>query len=517
MKKLFSMLALTCIGVVVTIHEVRAVTPTSGTATVNIRVFNADGTAVSDDFGIFVKGWGLGRHATDQTNNVWQLTIDFANASKNPDEWGVTPADEVDAIFIIPYDFPETAGEWWENKLIGHINNELLSGEQEVVPIDIRGMLDGGTYDYTYMIGASHVFEEGDEKSQFDKAGFGTLHFVYYDPLEEYDEWNMWIWDTGSDGTEIGDDLWGGSGVPFQWDYNLYYEGATGSFRSAVFNIAADAEDSVGAIVRTDGWSKQCEDDLEIDVTDIKGSGFKTVYYIAATCEVLTDYQAFMEAAFLFEIGDASALSPRAIELVFNRLVSIKDENDELIPEINTNFIIKDDSGTVIPYESVSFDTVASETDEFAIILSEANALDALNKTYTIEYEAIDLTTSTTSISMDTSPPVFIIVKDEFDIDFGDEDFKLPAFEVEDVNAKGETVTLTNRVHITSGILDTGKTGKYEIVLSVTDDWGHTTEKIITVNVGESSNTGSIILFAGIGGAVVVAVGATIFILKRKG
>ena len=234
---------------------------------------------------------------------------------------------------------------------------ESLDGDKpnkEIVIRDEDGDFEGFNDD-----GEKHVFVyEGmaDVIYQDDMFGpmledTGTLSVVFYDPDEysEIEDWEIWTWGAGDNGFVANDD---DGGVPL--DTILGVDGQlidNAMFRVAHIPIGDDAEDEVGVLFRTLGsWSDQT-DDFDIDVTDIKGEGFKTVFFGGE--EQFDSFEALEAFAMPAEIEDASALDPGSILVEFNKSIQVMEDEEDIFND--DWFSVEDANGNTVEIETVTY------------------------------------------------------------------------------------------------------------------------------------------------------------------
>ncbi|MFH5882341.1 pullulanase-associated domain-containing protein [Liberiplasma polymorphum] len=370
--------------------------------------------------------------------------------------------------------------------------------------------------------GEKHVFVfEGSNEIVYQdenfgplREGFGTLTVVYFDPTQEYENWNVWNWGTG--GTEAGDQF-GGSGVPFSATIGV--DGMTIGdpvFKAVHFSIAPDASDDMGFIVRTDAWDKQCGDDLFIDISDIKGSGFKTVFYIAGTCEFIEDFVTFEATANAFEIESLSVIGVQSFTLKFNKPVRVANEEGSIFDA--EWFTLTDKNGNVVAIENINYISGANNVEEFTLFLTEAVQLSGGNSPYTVTFSREEGEELTFEFSLPSTPPtISIIGGTNITLQVGDT-YSLPAFSATEF-VNGENVPLFNvSIKEGHGYLHTGIPGTYEIIIIAVDRYNNVAERTITITVeGEESGMGALgiaLIYVSI--AVPVLAGGTVAFLKMR-
>ena len=309
--------------------------------------------------------------------------------------------------------------------------------------------------------------------------GFGTLMVVYFDPAQEYEGWNIWTWGTGTNGSAPAND----TGVPFA--ARLDVDGGIVDqemFRVAFLSIAPDADDTIGFIVRTDAWAKQFEDDLFINVADIKGEGLQTMFYIGGTGDFIEDFATFEAIANAFEIETALFQDRLSLLLNFNKPIQVA-VNDGEESVFNKNwFTVKNAQGATVPIANVAFEQGVNSVDEFMIIFE--NELSAAQGPFTVEFES---GFSGAQASVETNvpaiaPTITIIGSTNVTLELGDR-YSLPTFRATE-DFHGATIPIfTARVKDGHGFLSTREAGIYELVLTASDRFGNVAEQTITVTV----------------------------------
>lgn len=132
-----------------------------------------------------------------------------------------------------------------------------------------------------------------------------------------------------------------------------------------------------------------------------------------------------------------------------------------------------------VAIEAINFNKTAETTNEFVIILAEANKLDS-TKEYTLIYnnglEGNDAKVAEAPIAMDTEAPVITLISEDDDLKIvqGSKFDLFPLYRVTD----DRDSNLQNRVYVKvgQGTLNTGVAGEYPITLVVEDTWGNVGE-----------------------------------------
>ena len=311
------------------------------------------------------------------------------------------------------------------------------------------------------------------------RDGFGTLMIVYYDPAESYDGWNIWTWNTGTDGSEPAND----TGVPFA--AKLDVDGGTVGqemFRVAFMSIAPDASDEVGFIVRTDAWAKQWDEDLLIDVTAIKGSGLQSVFYIGDSDEFYDDFASFEAVANMFEVTTAEFQDLNSLLIEFNKPVQVAQGEDNTSIFDASWFKFENRNGNTVAVSNISYEQGVNAVSRFMLIFTNELTHAAGPYTLTFQNDPEGLPTVLEVALPSEAPTITIIGSTNVTLELGDR-YSLPTFRAAE-NFYGENVPIyTARVKAGHGYLSTQEAGIYEIVLTATDRFGNVAEETITVTV----------------------------------
>jgi hypothetical protein len=326
--------------------------------------------------------------------------------------------------------------------------------------------------------GSNEVYTAEEGMPFFQQDGFGTLVVVYYDTAESYAGWNIWNWGTGTGGTMAGD-AFGGSGVPFQYELGIDQGTEPGKFRVAVFNIAEDADDTMGFIVRTDAWEKKFAEDLFLDISGIKGSGTQFSFYIAGEGDFYDNFSDFEATVNFFEISSSQALDPNSVEVVFNKDV-ITSVDDEIVFDPDT-FTLTDKDGAAVAIDSVSFNSTTDVNTTFTLILGDD--LTGEMGPYTVSYAPDAENTYTSEFEVDSeAPTITIIGARNVELELGDT-YSLPTYTATDTVGEESVQLYTIRVKEGHGTVDTRNAGIYEVVITANDKFGNVNEETITVTV----------------------------------
>ncbi|MFW5864579.1 MAG: pullulanase-associated domain-containing protein [Candidatus Izemoplasmataceae bacterium] len=377
---------------------------------------------------------------------------------------------------------------------------------------DFVGFDENGVKHVFVYEGTNEVLDQ-DEVHGPLREGFGTLSVVYWDPIQEYDDWDIWTWETGTDGSVPVED----NGIPFVG--TIGFDGMTIGdpiFKVAHLSIASDASDEIGFIVRTAGFAeKQCPDDMLVDVTDIKGSGHKTVFYMAGTCEFIETFEEFEAIANAFEITDVSLNDTASFTIGFNKPIEVVEDEVEIF-DLDW-FTLTDKDGNPVDLASGNFVQGTDNVEEFTLFLDSEELSGALSP-YTLTFSRNEDEEVTKEITVPSTPPTISIVGGtSVTLELGDT-YSLPSFSAtEFVNE--ENLPLYNvRVKEGHGYLNTGEAGVYEIVIIATDRYNNVAERTITVTVeGEEAGMGALgIVLISVGVAIPVLAGGTVAFLKMR-
>lgn len=349
----------------------------------------------------------------------------------------------------------------------GDIDNKSIPLRDEAG--EFVGFDENGIKHVYLLQGTDAVYTSTEGMPFMGQEGFGDLVVIYSDPAESYTGWNMWTWGTGTGGSE--------APVEFQWDLGIDGGANGGQFRVAVFNIAEDADDTIGFIVRTDSWEKKFADDLYIDVTAVKGSGTQFIFYIAGEGIFHDTFEDFEATVNFFEIASTTALDPNSVEVVFNKDVVTAVE--DVVTFDSSTFSVADKNGDDVAIDSVSFNSTTDVNDTFTLILEDSLMGDM--GPYTVTYAPDEVYTSEFVVDA-VAPNITIIGSTDVELELGDT-YSLPTYTATDTEGE-ETVQIYDvRVKDGHGTVDTRNAGIYEVVIEAHDKFGNTTEKTITVTV----------------------------------
>ena len=363
----------------------------------------------------------------------------------------------------------------------GLLDPEDLAGEKVSRDIVIRdedgeftGFNEDGVKHVFVYEGSADVIYQDDIFGPF-REGYGTLAVIYYDRNEDYAGKDFWHWNFGA-GTD-------NSGSPLVAAIDVD-GGIVGEemFRVAHFSVGADAEDTAGIIYRDSGWATQT-DDIDVDVSDIKGEGFKTIFVINET--VYESWEEFEAVANEFEVIDSLLEDLFSFRIEFNKGVRVmfEDEDGNEVSVFDPEwFSVVDASGNDVELANVSFPQGDTSVSEFMIIFEDG--LSQAAGPYTLVFQT-DTMSETLEFEFEVpsvQPTITIVGAREVTLELGD-NYSLPSFRA--VETVGEdTMPLYNvRVKEGHGHLSTRDAGVYELVLEATDRYGNHTEEIITVTV----------------------------------
>ncbi len=218
--------------------------------------------------------------------------------------------------------------------------------------VDLKAGSAAGTQTelHAYFIeGAKDLYVPADDR--------GLIFVVYADPTvaadeTAYDLWNVWTWNNGSGGSA--------DGVDFALDIELSSGGYDIPMKLAVLEVDDTADQDSGFIVRTEDWAKQCGNDITIDNTTVRGSGTLVYFYQAGSCDLETDYNAWLtDVATKYEMNSGNRFSENTIvsspSMITVEMIMPKKPED-LVAE---RFMVKDANGVMIPIESITYPVTA--------------------------------------------------------------------------------------------------------------------------------------------------------------
>lgn len=368
--------------------------------------------------------------------------------------------------------------------------------------------------------GSNQVVYADDPNSLPYSEDVATIAIIYYDAAEQYDGWNIWTWSTGTLGTQLNENFYGGSGVPFV--SQLGVDGGTvENFRVAFINVdPADMGETIGFIVRTDAWEKKNlnGDDIFISTEGLTAGDFKPLFYIAGEGALYDNFTEFEGTVNFFEISEAIALDPTSVSVEFNK--DVVTSVDDVITFDEATFGLTDKDGNEVTIDSVSFNSTNNANTLFTLILEDE--LMGSKSPYTVSY-TVGEDVYTKEFSVDSTPPTIAIVgSTAVELELGDT-YSLPNFSASDL-VGDETDPIYNvRVKDGHGTVDTRYAGVYEVVITASDKFGNTAEKTITVTVVDpcdetahlDANNGFNVELAALIIGIPLALGA--FIALRRG
>ena len=353
----------------------------------------------------------------------------------------------------------------------------------------------------------------------------GTLAVIFYDP-DEYavvEEYDIWTWGYG-----LEDEL---EPVPFKGVLGV--DGQLESqamFRVAHIPIGADADDEIGVIFRTAGaWGEFQTDDLNVDVSDIKGGGFKTVFF--GMEEQFDTFEMFENFAMPATIDAANALDPNSALIEFNKGITVLDEDDEgeMFEIFDLDwFTVLDNDGNEVDIQDVSFTQGQQSVSEFVLLFDDNNALNAADAPYTIIFQSDpdneETRTEATLEISDEAPTIRIVGSTSPELELGDS-YSLPAFSATEVINEESRPLYDVYVKEGHGYLSTREAGVYDIVIEATDTFGNVATETISVTVTDpcdpeahlNNNTIQNVVYATFSGLSIILAGAWFIARRAKG
>jgi hypothetical protein len=460
-------------------------------------------------------------HRWDETytdTTIWTWGYGTAGSGEGS---GVVEEDEFGAIYQICVDDDADANLGLINKYSAAWGDGMT--DRDGVDTDMNGTLDGNHKEimvkeddafvgftdgvkHVYVFeGSNHVMYEDDANSLPYSEDLATVAIIYYDTAESYEGWNIWTWGTGTLGTQIGDPgPYAGSGLPLQSALGVD-GGEVENFRVAFIQVdPADADDSIGFIMRTDAWEKKFDGDMTIPVDTLVAGDFMTTFYISGEGVFHDTFEDFEATVNFFELQSAMALDPTSVEVVFNKDVITKE--DDVITFDPATFTLADKDGNDVVISQVSFNSTSDVNDTFTLITE--TALTGAMSPYTVSYTVADMDPYTKEFEVDSVAPVITVLgPTATTLELGDT-YSLPNYFATD-EVDGGTVDIYNvKVKDGMGTVDTRNAGIYEVVIEASDRFGNMAETTITVTVTDpcdatahlnaNSNVGFISLLIGL-------------------
>lgn len=429
-------------------------------------------------------GEGTGVVDTDGFGAIYQICVNSADAGVNDDaEAGVfvgTPGAELG--LILKYGDGWSGDDFTDRDSID-LNDDGNKDNKAIVIRDENGDLQGfnnGVKHVYVFEGSGQVIYPDDANSLPYSEDVATIAIIYFDVTQSYDGWNIWTWDTGTLGTQLGDDFYSGSGVPLVSSLGTD-GGIAEDFRVAFINVdPADMLSEIGFIMRTDAWEKKNLDgeNIMISTDGLVAGDFHTQFYIAGEGVMYDTFAAFEAQVNLFEIESAKALDRTSVEVKFNKdVITIVDEVDVFDP---TAFSLEDKDGNAVVIESVSYNSTTDANKLFTLILETELAGSA--SPYTVTYDDGEFVL-TIDFEVDSTVPVITIIGSQnVTLELGDT-YSLPTYSASDMVGEEAVVVYNVKVKADHGTVDTRNAGIYEVVIVAEDAFGNITEETITVTV----------------------------------
>jgi hypothetical protein len=421
-------------------------------------------------YGTNGSGAGNGVYAEDGFGAVYEICVDddagneVGLINKYSAAWGdgFTDRDAVDTDMNGSKD--------------GNHKNIMIKDDNGFVGFDENGIK------HVYVFEGSNQVNYADDTNSLPYSpDVATIAVIYYDAAQSYDGWNIWTWDTGTNGTAVGGDNapYGGSGVPLVSGLGVD-GGEVENFRVAFLNVdPTDMAAEIGFIMRTDSWEKKYAENIMISTDGLVAGDFKTQFYIAGDSGMYDTFEAFEAAVNFFEIESAMALDPNSVEVVFNKdVVTMEDDVDVF----NENaLMLKDVDGNEIEIIQVSYNSTTEVNDTFTLITEEA--LTGEGSPYKVYYMPGGSDFHTIQFDVDNVAPVITIIgSTNVTKELGDT-YSLPTFSASDMVGDESVEVYNVRIKEGHGTVDTRETGVYEIVITASDKFGNVAEETITVTV----------------------------------
>ncbi len=361
--------------------------------------------------------------------------------------------------------------------------NGTLDGNHKEIMIKADSAFVGfnGGIKHVYVFeGSNHVIYADDANSLPYSEDVATIAVIYYDVTQSYEAWNIWTWGTGTLGTQLNENFYGGSGVPLVSALGID-NGNVENFRVAFINVdPADMDAEIGFIMRTDAWEKKNlnGENILISTDGLVAGDFKTVFYIAGEGVMYDTFDAFEAQVNLFVIDSAAALDRTSIEVIFNKDVITKVEDVDIFRA--DAFSVYDNLMHVVAIDSVSYNSTTDANDTFTIILE--NEMSGDMGPYTVVYDIPNFYLYKAFEVDNTSPVITIIGSQNVELELGDT-YSLPTYSASDMIGEEAVVVYDVKVKADHGTVDTRFAGIYEVVIVAEDAFGNMTEKTITVTV----------------------------------
>ncbi|ERJ13068.1 pullulanase-associated domain-containing protein [Haloplasma contractile] len=434
---------------------------------------------------------GVAKSGTDDFGAVIEICVDRSAADSLDDKGAFIPISQnlASDTATWPGDYKDSAG----GANIEYDWSSLIDGTVDELHVYFIQGNDGvfvNTDAYSFFNNPTDFARLGREN-----ASLGTITVLYYDPEVRndetaYDSWTLHTWDTGAEGTAINDSQHS-DGLPFQWDY-ISPDGA--EMKVAVINVADDAQDKVGFIVRDPDWNKKYSSDLFIDVTDVKGSGEKVVYYVAGNDHLSYTYDDFMVdyvATLKNVLAPFDAVEGVGTHATSTTTLHIEFQYEAIVDTLADNIVLTDlDSGEEIAMTDL---TAVEPVDGKAYVFT-ANVADELSKdgNYELNYKNGE---TTVVVDLDNNAPM-ISYTNKVKLDSTKYDEKNDVYLIEkDSTFNLEDYIRLNIVDDRDGSLidqlqqtelpDSSIVGNYVLSVSATDSWDNESELLFNFKVFE--------------------------------
>jgi len=425
-------------------------------------------------YGTDGSGDGTGVFSNDSFGAVYQICVNSADADaelglimKYGDAWGdgMNDRDGVDTD-----------------------ENGTLDGNHKLVTIrdgegDLLGFDENGEMHIYVFEGSNQVNYTDDPNSLPYSEDLATMAIVYYDPEESYEGWGIWTWNTGTNGTVVGD--WGLAEF-LEFTSGLGVDGGiVENIRVAFINVdTTDMGEDIGFFVRDEEGNKKSSGDILISTTGFAAGDFVTYFYIAGASDVLSSFEEFYNVLRPLEISTVKPLDPNSIEVVFNKPITTSLEGVDLFDE--TQFALEDKDGNVVIIDYASYVSTKETNQTFTLILLDE--LSGSKSPYTLSYTIVDEDDRVTELefSVDSLAPIITIIgSQDVELELGDL-YSLPTYSASDKVTAEDTeavVLYSVKVKDGHGTVDTRYAGIYDVVIVAEDKFGNVTEKTITVTV----------------------------------
>ncbi len=239
-------------------------------------------------------------------------------------------------------------------------------GEIDNKTIDVSDLKGTANTKHVYILqGANEVFYQDNSKANYlGKPNHGHVVIIYYNPNDSEANESISTWGRN-------DDI---NAEQVAFNYHLGLDGGTNPnlFNVGIINVGYDAFDQIGFniekmndswIMKDTSWTENMTENMTdenghtylltgdrmINVSDIKGAGFKFIYVMNGEKTLFEDFNFFKSEAFKLEFTKALFNSKNTLIVELNDGLSYSDTS------INSdNIEVTDQEGNAIPIHNVS-------------------------------------------------------------------------------------------------------------------------------------------------------------------